>query len=51
MTRKYLMDWVDSPNKMLSASATSQEFELRFGRLFARDQTILDSINVLLILI
>ena len=27
------MDWMDSLNKMLSASATFQEFEERFGRL------------------
>ena len=42
------MDWMDSLNKMLSASATFQEFEERFGRLSVFDRTIVDSIKVLL---
>ena len=43
------MDWVDSPNKMLSANVTFQEFELGLDRLSALDQTILDSTKVLLL--
>ena len=42
------MDWVESTNKELSASATLHEFEQRFDRLPALDQTVLDSSKVLL---
>ena len=42
------MDWVDSSNKMLSANATFQELEERFGRLSTVNQTIIDSTKVLL---
>ena len=42
------MNWVDSPNKMLSANATFQELEERFGRLSTVNQTIIDSTKVLL---
>ena len=48
MTKKDLMDWVESSNKELSASATLHEFEQRFDRLPALDKTILDSNKVLL---
>ena len=42
------MDWVDSPNKMLSANATFQELEQRIGRLSTLKQSIIDSTKVLL---
>ena len=48
MTKKDLMDWVDSTNKELNASAMLHEFEQRFDCLPALDQTILDSSKVLL---
>ena len=38
MTKKDLMDWVESSNKELSASATLHEFEQRFDRLPALDK-------------
>ena len=40
------MDWMDSLNKMLSASATLQKFKQRFDHLFLLDRTILDSNKV-----
>ena len=43
-TRK--KDWVESHNKMLSASATLQKFKQRFDHLFLLDRTILDSNKV-----
>ena len=48
MTKKDLMDWVKSTNKELSASVTLHEFEQRFDRLPALDQTILDYSKVCL---
>ena len=48
MTKKDLMDWVESTNKELTATATFHEFEQRFYCLPALDQTVLDSSKVLL---
>ena len=50
MTKKDLMDWVESSNQKLSANATLYEFEQRFDRISTLDQTILDSSNVILFL-
>ena len=48
MSKRELMDWVESPGKERNKFAFLQEFERRFARISTLDRTVLDTSRVLL---